>query len=244
MNRILGVAFGLFAYLIFLASVLYTAGFIGNIAVPKSIDSGPASDLVGSIMVDLLLLAAFAIPHSVMARPAFKAVWTRIVPASTERSIYVLSSSLLLLLVFWQWRPLTLAIWQTQGLAADLLAVMYGLGWLLLLIATFTINHFDLFGLRQVLLAMRGKAYSHLPFTTRGLYRLVRHPIMLGFMIVFWAAPSMTLGHLIFALANTLYILVALRFEEHDLVDALGEAYRQYQKKVPMLLPWLGKPRQ
>jgi protein-S-isoprenylcysteine O-methyltransferase Ste14 len=244
MNKILGFAFGLFAYLVFLLSVVYAIGFVGNIYVPKSIDSGYVSDPAISCLIDMLLLAAFAIPHSVMARPAFKAAWTKIVPVSMERSVYVLQSSLLLLLLFWQWRPLPASIWQIHGVVGDVLTAAYWLGWLLIIVSTFLINHFDLFGLRQVLLAVQGKAYSHLPFTTRGLYRLVRHPLMLGFLIAFWAAPTMTVGHLNFALANTLYILIALQFEERDLAVALGEDYSQYQKKVPMLLPWPRKPKQ
>jgi len=238
MNKVLGVAFGLAAYVIFLFSFLYAVGFVGNFIVPKSIDSGVDTNLVTAVVIDLLLLGAFAIQHSVMARPAFKAAWTRLVSPSIERSIYVLVSSLLLLLLFWQWRPLPQTIWEVHGATSAVLMVLFWLGWLVVLLSTFMISHFDLFGLRQVLLNMQGKAYALPPFTTRGFYRFVRHPIMIGFIVAFWAAPAMTLGHLIFALATTGYILIGIQFEEHDLANALGDAYRQYREKVPMLLPW------
>jgi len=238
MNKVLGVAFGLAAYVIFLFSFLYAVGFVGNLIVPKSIDSGVETNLVTAVVIDLLLLGAFAIQHSVMARPAFKAAWTRLVSPSIERSIYVLVSSLLLLLLFWQWRPLPKTIWEAHGVISAALMVLFWLGWLVVLLSTFMISHFDLFGLRQVLLKMQGKAYTLPPFTTRGFYRFVRHPIMIGFIVAFWAAPTMTLGHLLFALATTGYILIGIQFEEHDLANALGDAYRQYREKVPMLLPW------
>ena len=238
MNKVPGVAFGLAAYVIFLFSFLYAVGFVGNFIVPKSIDSGVDTNLVTAVVIDLLLLGAFAIQHSVMARPAFKAAWTRLVSPSIERSIYVLVSSLLLLLLFWQWRPLPQTIWEAHGVASAVLMALFWLGWLVVLLSTFMISHFDLFGLRQVLLNMQGKAYTLPPFTKRGFYRFVRHPIMIGFIVAFWAAPAMTLGHLIFALATTGYILIGIQFEEHDLANALGDAYRQYRDKVPMLLPW------
>jgi len=238
MAKVLGLVYGVAAYLAFLASSLYAIGFAGNFLVPKSIDSGHPIDLLHSLIVDAALLAIFAVQHSVMARPGFKAVWTRLVPASMERSTYVLVSSLLLSLLFWQWRPLTAVIWGASGMVRSVLTGLFWGGWLIVLLSTFMISHSDLFGLRQALFNLRGKAYQYPAFTTRGFYRIVRHPIMLGFLIAFWAAPVMTLGHLVFALGTTAYILIALQFEERDLIDALGNVYRNYCRKVPMLLPW------
>jgi protein-S-isoprenylcysteine O-methyltransferase Ste14 len=194
---------------------------------------------VSSLIVDALLLGAFAIQHSVMARPGFKAVWTRIVPRSVERTTYVLIASLLLFLIYWQWRPITGAVWNVTNEAGRMaLWAIFGLGWLIVLLSTFMISHWDLFGLRQVLLNFQGKAYSHPEFTTHGFYRVVRHPIMLGFIVAFWATPAMSVGHLVFAIATTAYILIALQLEEKDLVAALGDAYRSYRARVPMLVPW------
>jgi protein-S-isoprenylcysteine O-methyltransferase Ste14 len=174
-----------------------------------------------------------------MARAGFKAVWTKIVPRSLERSTYVLISSLLLLLIFWQWRAVPQVVWQASGDAARMaLRGAFWLGWLIALLSTFMISHFDLFGLRQVMLNFQGRPYSHVPFVTRGFYRLVRHPLMLGFLIAFWAAPTMTLGHFVFAAATTTYIVIALQFEEKELLDALGEAYLDYRGRVPSLIPW------
>lgn len=239
MGKILGVLYGVAAYALFLASFLYAIGFVGNILVPKSVDSGPQSDLVMALIVDAVLLGIFAVQHSVMARPGFKAVWTKVIPASIERSTYVLLSSLILFLIFWQWRPMSAVMWNvTDGAGRAVLTGLFWLGWLIVLASTFMISHFDLFGLRQVFLNLRGAAYQHPPFATRGFYRFVRHPIMSGFIIAFWATPTMTLGHLVFAAATTAYILIALQFEEHDLIGMLGDAYRDYRKRVPMLIPW------
>lgn len=227
------------AYLLFLVWSLYAIGFVGNLAVPKSIDVGGDASLGAALVVDALLLGLFAIQHSVMARPAFKAAWTSIVPAAVERATYVLVSSLLLFLVFWQWRAMPQVVWQVGSEPARM--AIWGLfwaGWLIAILSTFMVSHWDLFGLRQVMLDFRGKPYTQLPFMTRGLYRLVRHPLMLGFVIAFWAAPTMTLGHLFFAAAMTAYIVVALHFEEKDLLDALGAAYQDYRRRVPMLFPW------
>jgi protein-S-isoprenylcysteine O-methyltransferase Ste14 len=237
--KALALLYGGIAYLMFLASSLYAIGFVGNLAVPKSIDSQGDASLVEALVADALLLGLFAIQHSVMARPAFKAAWTSIVPASAERATYVLLSSLLLFLVFWQWRALPQVVWQAGSDPARMaIWGLFWVGWLIAILSTFMVSHLDLFGLRQVMLNFLGKPYTQLPFMTRGLYRVVRHPLMLGFIIAFWAAPTMTLGHLLFAAATTAYIVVALQFEEKDLLDALGAAYHDYRRRVPMLVPW------
>jgi protein-S-isoprenylcysteine O-methyltransferase Ste14 len=236
------VVYGGVCYLIFLAAFLYAIGFVGNLVVPKSIDTGPQASPAEAITMDLLLLGLFAIPHSVMARPSFKRWWTRFVPAPIERSTYVLVSSLLLALLFWQWRPITGAAWQVEQPAAVVaLWLSFAAAWLLALISTFLTNHFDLFGLRQVYLYAVGKAYSSPPFRTSALYRVVRHPLMLGFVIAFWTTPVMTWGHLLFAAMATAYIIVGIRLEERDLRSAFGSAYEEYQKQVSMILPWVRK---
>lgn len=239
MVRLACVAYGVIAYVVFLASLLYAVGFVGNWAVPKSIDSPEVSGPMASLLVNALLLGLFAIQHSVMARPGFKALWTKIVSRSIERSTYVLITSLLLFLIFWQWRPMTAIVWDVaEGPMRKALLGLHWIGWLVVLLSTFMISHWDLFGLRQVFLHLRGKAYRPLAFRTSGLYGLVRHPLMLGFIIAFWATPTMSLGHLVFVAGTTAYILIALQFEERDLVDAIGNAYVEYKKRVPMLLPW------
>ncbi|MGA7498309.1 MAG: methanethiol S-methyltransferase [Isosphaeraceae bacterium] len=239
MGRTLALAYGVGSYLVFLASFLYAIGFVGNLFVPKSIDSGMRGSLPVAVFADTLLLALFAIPHSVMARPAFKRWWTRIVPPAVERSTYVLTSSLLLDLLYWQWLPIPSVLWDmTNPKGRFFLHVVFWVGWVIVLLSTFLISHFDLFGLRQVYLHASARPYTPVGFKYRGLYRYVRHPIMLGFLLAFWATPTMTAGHLLFAGATTAYILIALQLEERDLVSFHGEQYRAYQQQVRMLLPF------
>jgi protein-S-isoprenylcysteine O-methyltransferase Ste14 len=238
-GRAATLLYGLASYLIFSLSFAYTPAFVGNFLVPKTIDTGPDSSPAHAVLIDVLLLGLFAIPHSVMARPAFKRWWTRIIPASCERSTYVLISSLLLILIFWQWRPITTTIWHTEGFAAATLTAIFWAGWLIALASTFQIDHFELFGLRQAVDALRGAAVRAQALKTPFLYRLVRHPLMLGLLLAFWAAPHMTAGHLLFAVVNTAYILVGIRLEERDLVAEFGASYEHYRRSVPMLLPRL-----
>jgi len=238
-GRVTAFIYGFASCLVFVLSSVYTVAFIGNYLMPKSIDVGPESSLGQSILIDVVLLGVFAVQHSVMARPAFKRWWTNIVPASCERSTYVLISSLLLILIFWQWRPITTTIWLLEGWPAAMLTAICWIGWLIALASTCMIDHFELFGLRQVFDALRGTAALVNPFKTPLLYRLVRHPLMLGFLLAFWAAPHMSAGHLLFAVATTGYILVGVRLEERDLVAQFGASYEQYRRGVPMLMPHL-----
>jgi protein-S-isoprenylcysteine O-methyltransferase Ste14 len=240
MGRLIAFVYGVVSYVVFFATFLYALGFVGNLLVPKSLDAGPVGPLGTALLVDLGLLAVFALQHSVMARPAFKRLWTRIVPTEVERSTYVLASSLALLLLFWQWRPLGGEVWNVQEpTGRALLYAGFAFGWLLVLISTFLISHFDLFGLRQVWLHLRGLPYRPLRFRTPGLYNLVRHPLYVGWLFAFWSTPTMTATHLLFALATTAYILIAIRFEERDLVAAHPE-YAGYSRRVPMLIPRVG----
>jgi protein-S-isoprenylcysteine O-methyltransferase Ste14 len=238
MQRIGVFVYGVLAYGCFFATFLYAVGFIGGFGVPHSIDSAPQGSLGVAIAVDVLLLAVFALQHSVMARPAFKRWWTRIVPEPAERSTYVLASSLALMLLFWQWRPIGGVVWQVEHPAGR--AVLYGLfavGWVIVFVSTCLINHFDLFGLRQVWLHLRGEPYRPLGFVTPGWYRHVRHPLYVGWLLTFWATPTMTAAHLLFAGMTTAYILIAIRFEERDLGEIHGERYAQYRRDTPMLVP-------
>lgn len=241
MARYLYLLYGAACYALFLAVFLYAIGFVIGWGVPKHIDSGAAGNIGTALLVDVLLLGLFAVQHSLMARPAFKRWWTRIVPPPIERSTYVLFSSLALVALFAWWRPLPAIVWQVDAEPLRwLLYALYASGWLLVLTGTFLISHFDLFGLRQVWLHARQRSCHDMPFVTRGYYRLVRHPLMLGFLIAFWATPEMSRGHLLFAVMTTGYILLAVKFlEERDLVEALGDDYRAYQRRVPMLLPRL-----
>ncbi|WP_406816808.1 methanethiol S-methyltransferase [Mycobacterium sp. M23085] len=238
MKRYLTVGYGAAAYLLFLTVFLYLIAFLGNFWVPRTVDHGLSAPIGQAVPVNMVLLGLFGLQHSVMARPGFKARWTRLVPPSIERSTYVMLSNVVLALLYWQWRTMPTAIWRVELPAGRMaLWTLFWLGWVIALASTFMINHFDLFGLRQVYLAWRAKPYTDLDFRVRFFYRLVRHPLMLGFLIAFWAAPTMTAGHLLFSIAMTGYILIATRFEERDLVAALGDRYRDYRRQVPMLLP-------
>ncbi len=238
MSRPLILLYGLAAYAIFFVTFLYAIGFTGNLVVPKSIDSGQTVGLGESLVVNLILLGVFAIQHTIMARPAFKRWFTRIIPEAAERSTFVLASSLALILLYWQWRPMTGSVWslETPALRAVLWSI-FAIGWLLVLASTFLINHFDLFGLRQVYKHFSKQEYRHIQFVKQNLYHYLRHPIMLGFIIAFWATPDMTVGHLLFAIGTTGYILVGIRFEEHDMRAYVGEEYDAYREEVPMLCP-------
>jgi methanethiol S-methyltransferase len=231
--------YGIVAYSTFLIAFLYAIGFVGNVFVPKSIDSGLAGPLAEALIVNTLLLGLFAVQHSVMARPAFKRWWTRFVPQSIERSTYVLLASLALILLYWQWRPIPDIIWSVQNpLAVNALTAIFWLGWVMLLVSTFLISHFELFGLSQVFARWRNRQLPPPEFKAPLLYRVVRHPIYLSFLLAFWAAPTMTAGHLLFSVATTAYILIAIQLEEHDLTALFGDRYRRYRREVGMLLPW------
>lgn len=238
MGGFLAAFYSAVTYLLFLGTFGYAVGFVGDALVPKSINSGDVGALLPAMIVDTLLLGLFAVQHSVMARPAFKRWWTRLVPHAVERATYVLLASLTLALLFWQWQPMTQPIWSATSQAGA--AIMWAIslsGWAMVLLSTFLINHFELFGLRQVYIWLRGRTIPPATFRTPFLYKHVRHPLYLGFLLAFWATPSMTLGHLLFAVATTGYILIGIYFEERDLIALFGDQYRRYREKVWMLVP-------
>lgn len=238
-QRSVVLLYGTISYLLFLGAFFYVPGFMLNILVPRAIDTGIAGSLGEALLVNLLLLTGFAIQHSGMARPGFKAWLTKLLPEPAERSTYVLISSLLLYVLFWQWRPIPGVVWQVDHpVGASILMGLCIAGWFLVFFATLLIDHFDLFGMRQVVLHFQGKPYTHRPFATPSLYKYIRHPLYLGWFVFFWATPQMTVGHLLFAVVTTAYILVAIRWEERDLVHSLGDAYRRYRETTPMIFPF------
>jgi protein-S-isoprenylcysteine O-methyltransferase Ste14 len=239
MNRLIAFLYGLACYLLFFVTLLYAIGFVEGLVVPKTIDSGTVVPMTEALIVNLLLLTVFAVQHSVMARKPFKQWWTQFVPHSIERSTYVLFATLALMLLLWQWRPMPAVVWQVAdpSIAAAIMGLSF-FGWLLVLASTFMINHFELFGLHQVVNNLAGRQMPSVRFKTPMLYKLVRHPIYLGFIIAFWAAPTMTVGHLLFAAVTTAYIFVGIWLEERDLSELFGDEYRHYRERVSMLIPW------
>jgi methanethiol S-methyltransferase len=239
MGRLLGFLYGIVAYLVFFATILYAIGFLEGLLVPKTIDTGTVAPLAEAFIVNILLMSLFAVQHSVMARRQFKQWWTQFVPKSVERSTYVMLASLALVLLFWQWRPMPALVWQIADsqIAMALVGLSF-VGWVMVFTSTFLINHFELFGLHQVANNLTGRPMPAPRFRTPLYYQFVRHPIYLGFIIAFWAAPTMTVGHLLFAAVTTAYIFVGILLEEHDLVALFGDDYRRYKSRVSMLVPW------
>ena len=242
MGRTLAFVYGVVSYVVFLLTFLYAIGFVLNVFVPRTIDTGgPDSPFAAALLINAALLGLFAVQHSVMARPGFKEWWTKFVPRSVERSTYVLLASLVLILLFWQWRPMPGVLWSVRNAAGRYaLLALSAFGWLMVLLSTYVINHYDLFGLRQVYLNLRGREYTQLPFKVSAFYKFVRHPLLLGFIIAFWATPVMTVGHLVFAVATTAYMLIAIRLEERDL-ESFHSEYAEYKRQVPMLIPLPGR---
>ena len=239
MGRLLALLYGIVSYFVFFVVFLYAIGFVTALGVPKTIDTGAAAPLLEALTIDILLMSIFAIQHSVMARPQFKQWWTRLVPKSVERSTYVLFSSLALVLLFWQWRPIEGLAWQINDPRIAMAVIGLSLvGWLIVLTSTFLINHFELFGLHQVANNLTGRPMPAPRFRTPLYYNFVRHPIYLGFIIAFWAAPKMTMGHLLFAAVTTAYIFVGIMLEDHDLTTVFGDDYRRYRQRVSMIVPW------
>ncbi len=245
MKKISILIYGILAYIVFLVSFLYAVGFVGNLWVPKGIDSGIETGMITSLLINIGLMSLFAVQHSVMARPQFKKWWVQIIGKAAERSTYILLTSLALLLLFWNWQPMTTVVWTLENNAlTTAVHALFWLGWLIVLLSTFMISHFELFGLTQIVDNFKDRVSKSPKFQTNYLYKIVRHPIMLGFLIAFWATPTMTQGHLLFAVVTSAYILVAVKFlEEKDLRKALGEKYEMYQKEVPMLIPFTKKPK-
>ena len=242
MKKAFVLSYGVVCYLAFLATILYAIGFVGNLLVPKTIDGDPKVSLPVALLINASLLLLFAMQHSIMARPAFKKWWTKFVPEHLERSTYVLLASLCLFLLMWQWQPVGGLVWSIEdAVVKNLLFITFFCGWFIVFFSTFLINHFDLFGLRQVWFYFTGKPYAHLPFRIPLLYKMVRHPLYLGFLIAFWATPVMTIAHLLFAILTTAYILTAIQFEEKDLHFLFGDKYRIYRSRVPMIVPFIKK---
>ena len=239
MSRFIAFLYGIASYLLFFVTILYTIGFIEGLVVPKTIDNGTAVPMTEALIVNLLLLTLFAVQHSVMARKGFKEWWTRFIPKSVERSTFVLFSSLAVLLLLWQWRAMPDVVWQVENpTVAVALVVLSFFGWVVLFTSTFLINHFELFGLHQVANNLTGRQMPAPRFYTPFLYKFVRHPLYLGFIIAFWSTPVMTLGHLLFAVACTGYIFIGIFLEERDLTDMFGDEYRRYKNRVSMIVPW------
>lgn len=239
MKKIAFLLYGVISYFAFFGTILYAIGFTGNLFVPKSIDGDPEKSLLTAILIDAGLLLLFALQHSIMARPGFKRWFTKYIPAPLERSTFVLLASLCLILMMWQWQPIGGVVWKVENETAKIiLLVLYLIGWGIVFISTFLINHFDLFGLRQVWLCFIGKPYTQLPFRVPVFYRFVRHPLYFGFLIAFWSASTMTVTHLLFAVLTTGYILTAIQLEERDLITTFGDKYRSYKKWVPMIIPF------
>ena len=239
MSKMMSFVYGSVAYTLFLGCLVYAIGFLGDFAVPKSIDSGPVAPLPETLIVNTLLLSLFALQHTGMARKGFKKAWTKVVPEQVERSTYVLFSTLSLLLLYWQWRPMPQVVWSMESTVGQgMMWTLFGAGWIIVLLATMMIHHFDLFWMRQVYMHAKGMPYKDLGFRTPGFYRYMRHPIQVGFMIAFWATPVMTAGHLMFAVVTAAYIVIAVTmFEEPDLTREFGERYRNYMRQVPGFIP-------